>query len=376
VSDPYYGWMWVGYEPWGWAPYHYGRWFSYEGKWCWWPAVGSGGPRPIWAPGLVAFLGFGGHPGSDGLDIGFDSIGWCPLGPRDPFNPWWGRGRGFNRTDFNNINAVPAPRLNDPPGRNYGTNLQGIMTNAHLRSAITTVSAQNFANGAIAHNLQPVNVDMLQQGSLMQGTLPVTPTKASLQPVNRAVNPAALPATAANNQHFISRSVGAASRASLTAVRMNPVASGQRTDGKAPALAGSMAPATRPGAAGTRQNTAIGAQAARPLAGQAGSTAGWSRFGGGNQTSRSPESMTGPGAGGSQQAEPAPQSGQPHQLTPAPQGNQGGWQRFGAQPARTDRSAGVAAIPGENEWNRFDLRPGGGGGSPAPHGGGSTHDGA
>jgi hypothetical protein len=82
------------------------------------------------------------------------------------------------------------------------------MTNARLRSAITTVSAQNFANGRVAHNLQPVNIDMLQQGRLMQGTLPVTPTKASLQPLNRPVNRAALPAAAADDQHFVTRNAG------------------------------------------------------------------------------------------------------------------------------------------------------------------------
>lgn len=372
VSDPYYGWMWVGYEPWGWAPYHYGRWISYGGNWCWWPGVGFNGPRPIWGPGFVAFLGFGGGQGGSGLGIGFDSIGWCPLGPRDRFNPWWGRGRGFNSTDITNINAVPATRLSDPAGQTYGSNLQGIMTNAHVRGAITTVSAQNFANGRIAHNLQPVNENMLQQASLMQGTLPVTPTKASVQPVNRPVNRAALPASAANNQHFITRSAGPASRASLPAGQMNPLANGQRVGGNVPARAGSMAPAMRPGMVGTRQNTAIGAQAARPLAGQPGTAAAWPQFGRGNQITRSTESMNRPDAGGPQKAAPPPQNVPPRQLTPAPQGNQGGWQRFGLHPAPANRGAGGAATQGQGGWNRFEPRPSGGGSSPAPRGGGSA----
>jgi hypothetical protein len=355
VSDPYYGWTWVSYEPWGWAPYHYGRWFSYDGNWCWWPGVGFNGPRPIWGPGYVAFLGFGGPPGESGSGVGFDSIGWCPLGPRDRFNPWWGRGRGFNSTDINNLNAVPAPRLNDPAGRNYGTNLQGLMTNAHLRGAITTVSAQNFANGRIAHNLQPVNIDLLQQGSLMQGTLPVTPTKASMQPVNRPVNRAALPTAAANNQHFITMSAGPASRASLPAGQMNPPANRQRAGANVPARAGSLAPATPSDIVGTRQNTAIGAQAARPVTGQPGTHAGWRRFGGGNQVTHSPAAMNRPGADGPQKAAPAPPNAQPRPLTPAPQGDQGGWHRFGSQPARANRGGGVASSQDQGGWNRsFD----------------------
>jgi hypothetical protein len=369
VSDPYYQWTWVSYEPWGWAPYHYGRWFSYNGNWCWWPAVGFDGPRPAWGPGYVAFLGFGGPPGGVGSAVAFDSVGWCPLGPRDRFNPWWGRGRGFNSIEINDLDAVPAPRLNDPAGRNYGTNLQGITTNAHLRSAITMVSAQNFANGRIAHNLQPVTIDMLQQGSLMQGTLPVTPTKASLLPLNQPVNREAMPAPLASNQHFITRSAGPGSPRSLPAGQINPLADGQRADGNVLARAGSMGPATRPGLIASRQNTPLGAQAAPPLPPQPGTPAGWQQFGGGNRITRSPESISRPGAGGPPKAAPAPPNQQPRTLTPAPQGNQGGWQRFGSPPARANRGAGDAATQGQGGWKHFEPPPTGGGSSLAPRGG-------
>jgi hypothetical protein len=136
-----------------------------------------------------------------------------------------------------------------------------------------------------------------------------------------------------------------------------------------------MAPATRPGMVGTRQNTAI-AQAARPMTGQPGTQAGWQRFGGGNKITRSPATMNRPSAGGQQQAAPTRQNAQPRQLTPAPQGNQGGWQRFGSQPARTNRGAGVAAPQGQGGWNRFESRPSGGLSSPAPRGGGSAYGGS
>jgi hypothetical protein len=374
VSDPYYGWTWVGYEPWGWAPYHYGRWFFYGSDWLWWPGVGFYGPRPIWGPGYVSFFGFGGRHGGFGLGFGFDSIGWCPLGPRDRFNRWWGRGRGFNSINITNFNNGRGRRFDSPGGRTYGSNLQGIMTNPHLRGAITTVSSQNFANGRIAHNLQPVNENMLRQGSLMRGTLPVTPTRASLQPVNRPVNRAALPPAAVNNQRFFTRSTGPASRASLPAGQMNPMANGQRAGANVPARAGSMAPATRPGMVGTRQNTAIGAQAARPVTGQPGTQAGWQRFGGGNQITHSPVAMNRPGTVGQQRTAPAPQNVQPRQATP--QGNQGGWQRFSSQPARANRGAGVAAPQGQGGWNRFESRPSGGLSSPAPRGGGSAYGGS
>jgi len=367
VSDTYYGWTWVSYEPWGWAPYHYGRWFSYEGNWCWWPGVGFNGPRPSWGPGYVAFLTFGGSKGETGPGARFDLIGWCPLGPRDPVSPWWGSGRGFHSSDINSINSVPAPRLHDPVGRNYGSNLQGIMTNARLRSAITTVSAQNFANGLVAHNLQPVSVAMLQQGRLMQGMLPVIPSKASLPPLNQPVNHAALPATAAHDQPFVARSAGPASRTVLPAGPMDPKANRQPASGNAPARAGSMAPATRPGSAGTPRTAALGAQAARPLAGQPGTPAGWPQSGRDNQIARSTESMNRPGAGVPPKAAPAPPSVPPRPMIPAPQGKQGSWQRFGSKPGHANPGAGSAPTQSQGGWKRFEPRPSGG--SPAPRGG-------
>ncbi len=58
-----YGWTWVANEDWGWATYHYGRWYDdpYNG-WCWVP----GGE---WSPAWVAWREGGGW------------VGWAPLPP-------------------------------------------------------------------------------------------------------------------------------------------------------------------------------------------------------------------------------------------------------------------------------------------------------
>ena len=55
ILDPYYGWTWVDTAPWGWAPYHYGRWVYVNGFWAW--APGPVVVRPAYAPALVAFYG-------------------------------------------------------------------------------------------------------------------------------------------------------------------------------------------------------------------------------------------------------------------------------------------------------------------------------
>src|SRR4029453_15692065 len=50
-----WGWTWVDQAPWGYAPFHYGRWVTIGNRWCWWP--GGYYARPIWAPALVGFVG-------------------------------------------------------------------------------------------------------------------------------------------------------------------------------------------------------------------------------------------------------------------------------------------------------------------------------
>lgn len=62
-----YGWTWAANEPWGWAPYHYGRWFFHERSgWCWVP--GS-----EWSPAWVTW-----HWGDD----------WCGWAPMPPQVAW------------------------------------------------------------------------------------------------------------------------------------------------------------------------------------------------------------------------------------------------------------------------------------------------
>jgi len=59
-----YGWSWVSDQPWGWACFHYGRWFYDRGHgWLWYPDT-------VWAPAWVAWR------------TGGEYIGWAPLPPK------------------------------------------------------------------------------------------------------------------------------------------------------------------------------------------------------------------------------------------------------------------------------------------------------
>lgn len=80
-----WGWTWVDDAPWGFAPFHYGRWVHWHGRWGW--APGGYVARPAYAPALVAWLG-GGNV-SVGISIGGPTVGWVPLAPFEVYRPYY-----------------------------------------------------------------------------------------------------------------------------------------------------------------------------------------------------------------------------------------------------------------------------------------------
>jgi hypothetical protein len=64
---------WIDDAPWGFAPFHYGRWTMIGARWCWVP--GPIGPKPVYAPALVGFVGSGANRA------------WYPLGPGEVWRP-------------------------------------------------------------------------------------------------------------------------------------------------------------------------------------------------------------------------------------------------------------------------------------------------
>ncbi|WP_280155280.1 DUF6600 domain-containing protein [Piscinibacter sp. XHJ-5] len=82
-----WGWTWVDDMPWGFAPFHYGRWAYSNQRWCWVP--GSYVRRPVYAPALVGWVG-GPHL-SVSVSIGNrgPGVGWFPLAPREVYVPYY-----------------------------------------------------------------------------------------------------------------------------------------------------------------------------------------------------------------------------------------------------------------------------------------------
>src|ERR1039457_563897 len=89
-----WGWTWIDDASWGFAPFHYGRWATIGGRWAWVP--GSVAGRPVYAPALVAFVG----GDSFGAELGIGGAGvtaWIPLGPREPYRPYYRVSDGYVR---------------------------------------------------------------------------------------------------------------------------------------------------------------------------------------------------------------------------------------------------------------------------------------
>ena len=80
-----WGWTWVDAAPWGFAPFHYGRWVHHRNVWGW--APGRYVRRPVYAPALVAWIG--GPNFSVSISSGHvgPAVGWFPLAPHEIYVP-------------------------------------------------------------------------------------------------------------------------------------------------------------------------------------------------------------------------------------------------------------------------------------------------
>ncbi|MBI1355673.1 MAG: hypothetical protein GC160_15145 [Acidobacteria bacterium] len=166
----YYGWNWVGYEPWGWAPYHYGRWFYSSGfGWGWWP--GYRHHRHYYRPALVSFFGYGGGNGfSFGVGIGFGRVGWVPLAPGEIYRPWYGRGYyGGYRGGFRGNQTIIVDN---------SVNIYNNYRNARAHNGVTVVDANGFSRGQV-NNPTSLRGEELQRASLLRGQIPVAPSRES-----------------------------------------------------------------------------------------------------------------------------------------------------------------------------------------------------
>ncbi|MGA9565453.1 MAG: DUF6600 domain-containing protein [Candidatus Korobacteraceae bacterium] len=147
-----WGWTWLGQEAWGFAPYHYGRWVQIGPRWGWLP-----GPivvAPVYAPAFVAFVG------GAGFSVGVGVAAWFPLGPGEPFYPWYHHSdvyfRQINVTNVRNINMtnINVTNINNVHYRYQSVAATAVSANAFRNSEpvernIVKVDPQQFARAQV-----------------------------------------------------------------------------------------------------------------------------------------------------------------------------------------------------------------------------------
>lgn len=127
-----WGLTWVDSAPWGYAPFHYGRWARIGGRWGWCP--GSYAARPAWAPALVGW--YGGPSWRHSRRSGSPVYGWVPLAWREPYHPSWSNCGNRCWTRHNRPYDVNVRERPHAPPANYANmshpNAGSIVTGASL----------------------------------------------------------------------------------------------------------------------------------------------------------------------------------------------------------------------------------------------------
>src|SRR5229473_3490436 len=186
-----WGWNWVDDSPWGFAPFHYGRWARVADRWGWVP--GEFVADPVYAPALVAFI-----PPEAIEGVGGGSpIGWFPLAPGEVFWPSYTRDptyiRSVNitnvgRTRLANVTSaiVTRPTVTDPPA-------QVVNQRFANRGAATVVPANAFVNSSrVAPAAVAVPSPVLQRAAVS-----VAPPSAVARPAGASAAAAPTPGRAA-----------------------------------------------------------------------------------------------------------------------------------------------------------------------------------
>ena len=123
-----WGWTWIDDQPWGFAPFHYGRWLPVKGRWAWTPGR-WGATRPVYAPALVGWFG------GPGLTVGdAPAVGWVALAPDEPVFPGYAVSARY-------WNALGEPSI--APAARRAVAING-------RARLVPTGAVAYANRAVA----------------------------------------------------------------------------------------------------------------------------------------------------------------------------------------------------------------------------------
>jgi hypothetical protein len=194
-----WGWTWVDDAPWGFAPFHYGRWVVARGRWCWVPTpprpayVTREYVRPVYAPALVAWVGgprFGVGVAVGGVAAG---VAWFPLGPRDVYTPSYHVSQRYvERVNVSNTRVVNRTQVTNVYNNVYVNNTTVNVTNItyqnqRANNAVTATSQASFTTA------QPVGRNQVRVDAREIASAPVTP-RTAIAPQQRSFTGAVAPA--------------------------------------------------------------------------------------------------------------------------------------------------------------------------------------
>jgi len=194
-----WGWTWVDDAPWGFAPFHYGRWVVARGRWCWVPTpprpayVTREYVRPVYAPALVAWVG--GPRFGVGVAVGGAAAGvaWFPLGPRDVYTPSYHVSERYvERVNVSNTRVVNRTQVTNVYNNVYVNNTTVNVTkityqNQGANNAVTATSQASFTTA------QPVGRNQVRVDAREIASAPVAP-RTAVAPQQRSFTGAVAPA--------------------------------------------------------------------------------------------------------------------------------------------------------------------------------------
>jgi hypothetical protein len=165
-----WGWTWIDDHPWGFAPFHYGRWAFVGGRWAWVP--GTFVAHPVFAPAVVAFLGTAGV-GLSVADSNVPAVGWFPLAPSESYWPAYTSDLDYvRRLNLGNVRDVEAIRMQpdgEPPLEVFDEHF------ANRRFA-SVVPRPVFVNGgAVASALLSLPEQRLENAPVLMGSPQIGP---------------------------------------------------------------------------------------------------------------------------------------------------------------------------------------------------------
>ncbi len=189
AMDYPFGLTWISNEPWGYAPYHYGRWTYASNEWFWVPETVS--TYPAYSPALVAFI-----------PVSQSTVAWVALGPGDPYAPF------YYDPNWQPVYLTSTPVIQE---RIVNLNVPGAVTVVQVQDftrsidprVITTIDPQTVAR--VRPVLDPMSVDPLRRAAFetRQAKRRFDVPAAIAQRINTPVVASAAPLAAMNRRDLV-----------------------------------------------------------------------------------------------------------------------------------------------------------------------------